>query len=123
MTARKLATACTISGCWRIAVKDGRCLIHRRKPWAREVHYAGGRPWQRIRARILARDGYRCRYCGGVAQVVDHVLCRAHGGSDDDGNLVACCKRCNEQKRRLEARGERPTRPAPPVKGSHVVTF
>lgn len=102
---RKLSTPCTFSGCPAIAVKDGRCEQHKRKPWAGQKRHAGGRAWQRTRARIFARDGGLCVYCGATAEVVDHVLCRAHGGSDDDSNLVACCKACNQRKMQREARG------------------
>jgi 5-methylcytosine-specific restriction endonuclease McrA len=63
-----------------------------------------GWAWQRTRARILARDGNACRYCGARAEVVDHVVAIAAGGSDHDSNLVACCRACNERKRRDEAR-------------------
>lgn len=54
--------------------------------------------------RIMARDRSTCRYCGAPAEVIDHVLGVARGGSDDDANLVACCKACNEAKRKLEAK-------------------
>lgn len=53
----------------------------------------------RKRFRILARDGFACRYCGAraptVALHVDHVVARVRGGSDDDANLVASCATCN----------------------------
>jgi 5-methylcytosine-specific restriction endonuclease McrA len=81
-------------------VHGPRCAAHTRKPFARTYAHAGGRAWQRTRARIFQRDGHRCRYCGGPAEVVDHILNRARGGSDDDSNLAACCRRCNEAKRR-----------------------
>ena len=73
---------------------------------------------------IAARDGgWACRYCGvqlasvehtpervepsGDAYVcrpgyefvtVDHVVPRAHGGSDELENLVLACSRCNSRK-------------------------
>lgn len=80
------------------------CSRHPIKPWGNRSYKAvGGRGWQQVRARILLRDGGRCAYCGGVAQVVDHVLNRARGGSDDEGNLVACCSACNKKKAHLES--------------------
>lgn len=54
----------------------------------------------RIRPAILLRDGGRCRYCGGVATTVDHVVRREHGGDDTEANLVACCKDCQYPSRR-----------------------
>jgi hypothetical protein len=55
--------------------------------------------WWATRKRILKRDGYRCWLCGGRdADTVDHVVARANGGTDDDSNLRAAHKRCNDQK-------------------------
>jgi len=60
------------------------------------------------RFRILERDGFRCRYCGhGPPEAklhVDHVVALAHGGVDDDKNLVTACEECNLGK------GARPLR-------------
>jgi len=58
---------------------------------------------------VLARDGWKCVYCGvrglgrgGVPLTVDHVHARhprdAAGGSDHIGNLVAACSGCQERK-------------------------
>lgn len=52
-----------------------------------------------LRFEILARDGFRCRYCGASAQDaamhVDHVLPRSIGGRDEAANLVTACADCN----------------------------
>ena len=57
------------------------------------------RLWQKIRIRILQRDGYCCQYCGSEsADTVDHVIPISKGGTDEDFNLVAACKRCNYSK-------------------------
>lgn len=56
------------------------------------------RGWRRVRALVLARDGRVCRYCGGYAGTVDHVVPRALGGSDASSNLVAACRTCNRRK-------------------------
>ena len=62
------------------------------------------------RRRILARDRYRCRYCGydmtlhfpyphlGVL-TVDHVVAKVRGGTDRNDNLATCCVDCNNRKR------------------------
>jgi hypothetical protein len=59
--------------------------------------------------RILARDQYRCQYCGldgnasfenALAMSVDFVIPRARKGKKDDRNLVACCRSCNMIKGR-----------------------
>jgi len=105
MTGR-LATVCNVPTCPAIAVKDGRCAVHKRKPWATTRPYPKGRAWELVRARIFERDGHRCSYCGGTGElVIDHVLARAFGGSDADSNLVAACRACNEARRKQQARG------------------
>lgn len=51
---------------------------------------------------MLARDGFRCRYCGAtphrVYLEVDHVIPRAHGGPTTMDNLVTACGSCNVGK-------------------------
>jgi hypothetical protein len=53
----------------------------------------------RLRFQVLARDGFRCRYCGARAPFVvlhvDHRIAVALGGSDDFDNLVTACSGCN----------------------------
>lgn len=59
---------------------------------------ARGSAWQKTRARVLARDAHTCGYCGQPATTVDHIVARANGGSDDDANLIASCRKCNSTK-------------------------
>lgn len=54
--------------------------------------------WVAARVRILRRDGYQCAYCGQPADTVDHIVPRVKGGSHDDSNLAAACRRCNGLK-------------------------
>jgi DNA-directed RNA polymerase specialized sigma24 family protein len=52
-----------------------------------------------IRARIFARDGYRCRRCRKRARLtIDHIIPRTKGGTDDDENLRVFCLSCNAAK-------------------------
>lgn len=55
-----------------------------------------------LRARVLARDGYRCVYCGEFFPepqlTLDHVEPRMRGGDQSEGNLVAACRPCNALK-------------------------
>jgi hypothetical protein len=48
------------------------------------------------------RDRHRCVYCGETFDAadltLDHVEPRMRGGDDSEGNLVACCRVCNEAK-------------------------
>ena len=55
--------------------------------------------WRRIRAAILS-TAKRCGYCGceDGPWEVDHRVPLARGGSDDEENLVAACRRCNRSK-------------------------
>ena len=82
---------------------------------------------QRVRFQVLARDGFRCQYCGaastddGIRLEVDHILPRANGGTDDLDNLITACHICNRGKSSMviEAMPERKTYavelPPPPV--------
>jgi len=55
-----------------------------------------------LRFEVLARDGFKCRYCGRaapeVALHVDHIIPRAGGGRNDTGNLATACADCNHGK-------------------------
>jgi 5-methylcytosine-specific restriction endonuclease McrA len=64
------------------------------KAWAKGSTHR----WRQIRAKVLARDGYRCRLqlegCTTVASHVHHTLGRAVSG-DDPAHLVSACRSCN----------------------------
>lgn len=55
-----------------------------------------------VRYQVLRRDNFACRYCGAAAPdvrlVLDHVVPRALGGSNDPSNLVTGCVDCNAGK-------------------------
>lgn len=54
-----------------------------------------------LRARVREQAGDRCGYCQSAQRYVfapleiDHLVPRAHGGSDDEGNLWLACRMCN----------------------------
>ena len=52
------------------------------------------------RKNILARDNYKCQYCGkqSMSLTVDHVIPKFRNGQDTWENLVAACKNCNQLK-------------------------
>lgn len=53
----------------------------------------------RTRAKILERDGFRCRRCGASAEddrlVIDHIQPVALGGTASSENLQTLCATCN----------------------------
>lgn len=55
-------------------------------------------PWERLRLYVLRRDNWTCRYCGGPANSVDHVIPFSKGGPNITWNLVAACMPCNTRK-------------------------
>jgi 5-methylcytosine-specific restriction protein A len=62
-----------------------------------------GWDWQKLRARILARDMHLCQPCAALGRVtvatqVDHIRPKAKGGTDDEGNLQAICEPCHAEK-------------------------
>lgn len=62
---------------------------------------------RRARQAILRRENGYCFYClrkiTRKAAVLDHVVPRARGGSSSYRNIVACCQKCNFQKRTARA--------------------
>jgi 5-methylcytosine-specific restriction endonuclease McrA len=54
------------------------------------------------RRAILARDQLTCQYCGHKfppqVLTLDHIIPKSQGGKSLFGNLVACCRPCNNLK-------------------------
>jgi 5-methylcytosine-specific restriction endonuclease McrA len=73
------------------------------------------------RAALMRRDNYKCAYCGGRAETIDHVIPRSRSGQHIWENCVASCTICNHRKadRLLEELGW--TLAVPPVvpRGAH----
>jgi hypothetical protein len=52
-----------------------------------------------VRAAVIVRDGGRCRNCSSARNLeVDHIVARSRGGSSEENNLQALCRRCNRRK-------------------------
>ena len=57
-----------------------------------------------IREHVRQRARFACEFCGvgetdtGGLLSVDHFRPKSKGGTDDPGNLVYCCVRCNQYK-------------------------
>jgi 5-methylcytosine-specific restriction endonuclease McrA len=51
------------------------------------------------RRAILARDGFKCQYCGNTRHLtIDHVIPRSRGGGSSWDNVVTSCEPCNVRK-------------------------
>lgn len=58
-----------------------------------------GRPWRRLVARIVRRDGGICHLCGQPgATTADHLTPVSHGGTNDPTNLAAAHAWCNRSR-------------------------
>jgi 5-methylcytosine-specific restriction endonuclease McrA len=67
--------------------------------------------WKATRARILARDHYRCGYCGGTAAEVHHIS----RGTEADWNLIAVCDPCHTAITQQQAAAARTAARQPPA--------
>jgi 5-methylcytosine-specific restriction endonuclease McrA len=56
--------------------------------------------WQIMRAIVLERDNYRCRYCGSTRPPLegDHIIPLSRGGTNLFDNINAACAYCNRRK-------------------------
>lgn len=52
-----------------------------------------------VRARIIARDLFRCVKCQADEDLtIDHIEPWVDGGTDDEANLQTLCRSCNSRK-------------------------
>ena len=52
--------------------------------------------YRRLCGRVLERDGWRCQYCGRIAELqVHHIQSRSMLGHDAEQNLIALCANCH----------------------------
>jgi len=59
---------------------------------------------KKLKTIYVANSG-ECFYCGrkfitphDPELTIDHIIPKSLGGEDDDGNLVPCCSKCNQEK-------------------------
>ena len=58
-----------------------------------------------VKKRVAARQKWRCAYCKNLLDEtyeIDHARALFRGGSNNEGNLQAMCKRCHALKSALE---------------------
>lgn len=54
---------------------------------------------EKLREKIYARDGYKCKHCGKTENLtMDHVRAFSKGGRATEKNLQTLCQSCNSRK-------------------------
>lgn len=106
----RIPKACRARGCRNTTTDpSGYCESHKSEGWkqykpGQSRHQRGyGAKWDVIRERVLKRDKGLCQLClrAGVvreAKTVDHIIPKAHGGTDVDSNLQSLCWPCHKAK-------------------------
>ena len=108
---------CAAMGCKALTRNARYCDDHAEmgKAWAGcQGKGRGGRPWRRLRDKVLKRDHYLCQ-CADCkrlgrlrgADEVDHIVPVAAGGTDDEANLQAINHDCHREKTRRDAQARR----------------
>lgn len=77
----------------------------RAAPLVRRQEVPPGRPYDAYRQALREDFWWSCAYCSitevearGIGFELDHYEPRAHGGSDEYGNLMYACQHCNRKK-------------------------
>jgi 5-methylcytosine-specific restriction endonuclease McrA len=101
MPRTRASSICAEPGCPNISP----CATHTPAPWTGSTRKARlPQGWEKLRQRILRRDGHRCEICGGPATEVDHIL---RGDDHSPSNLQALCHTCHLAKTLAEAEAGR----------------
>jgi 5-methylcytosine-specific restriction enzyme A len=95
---------CSVSGC-NLSASTGRmCSMHRKEAKARHdlnrpnAHKRGyDSQWKRTRDAFI-RNSPVCEFCGGPAEVIDHIVPIRCGGSSDEDNTQSLCRKCHALK-------------------------
>nr|WP_033762447.1 HNH endonuclease signature motif containing protein [Pantoea agglomerans] len=100
---RKIPKACRSRGCRHTTIdRDGYCSDHKSSGWERYTRgktaeqRGYGPEWRKLRNIVIKRDKGLCQPCKreGVIRPgssVDHIIAKAHGGTDDPSNLECIC--------------------------------
>lgn len=102
---------CNVHICPKYAVNKGFCDDHqdriKKHSWdhkGKNRHQRGyGSDWEKIRAKVLARDKYLCQEClkngyHTYGNQGDHIIPKAKGGTDHLDNLQCLCYNHHKQK-------------------------
>jgi hypothetical protein len=82
-----------------------------RKDWYSEVYQVkdlstNWEEWRQVSKKVFRRDGYSCRLCRKQFKLIDldahHLIPRAIGGIDDEGNLITLCEHCHNHIESLD---------------------
>ena len=93
---------CLEPGCGELT-EHRRCLLHAPQR-ATTAQRGYGAAWQSISTRYRSEHP-RCVMCGRPSEVVDHILSRRDGGSDDASNLRALCWSCHSRRTAIDQSG------------------
>lgn len=53
--------------------------------------------YEKLRQKVLRRDGWRCQGCGARQQLqIHHKEFRSHSGDDSEENLITLCDHCHK---------------------------
>jgi 5-methylcytosine-specific restriction protein A len=99
---------CAVSGCNALVYDGSRCQQHRlprpRDPRPNSTERGYGYDWKTkvrdpyLRAHPWCANPYKTHDDRVSAVVVDHVIPKKQGGSDDWSNLQGLCRRCDNKK-------------------------
>lgn len=76
-----------------------------------------------VRLKVLARDHYTCRWCGGPGDTLEHLIPWSRGGRTTMTNCVCACQECNHERGDLPAEefAQRKGVPVPSPTGNEPV--
>lgn len=104
---------CSRPGCQTLTEsKDRFCSVHKKYNSNYNHRLSSsqrgyGWQWQKLRKIIFRRDNKLCQIClttgrATEAVVVDHIIPKVNGGTDDADNLQSLCARCHDHKTATE---------------------
>ena len=71
-------------------------------------HSGRNRQWAKVRRHVLNDENWKCRFCHGYGNEVDHIVAMSRGGKEyDRDNLQVLCRSCHIEKTRKERGGKR----------------